>query len=105
MKSFYWMQHFSRIEGIDRLSKLVFTNVQGCICLSYFLGNEKKYLTVIRSNEDFLLYSLDGVNLGRFNENSKEWDTLNFSFCKYMVAKGLDYDKIFCLCRDKGLYK
>lgn len=105
MKSFYWMQHFSRIEGTDILSKFVFPNVQGYVCLSYFLGNRKKYLRVVGSDEDFLFYSLDGVNLGCFNENSKEWDTLNLSFCKYMVARGLDYNKIFCLCRDEGLYK
>ena len=105
MKSFYWMQHFSSIEGIGSLSKSVFSNVQGCVWLSYFLGNKKECVTVVRSNEDFFLYSLDGVNLGCFNENSKEWDMLNLSFCKYMVARGLDYNKIFCLCRDEGLYK
>ena len=99
------MQYFSRIEVIDNFSKLGFPNVQEYISLSYFLGNKKKYLKVMRSDENFFLYSLGGAYLGCFNENSKEWDVLNLPFCKYMVARGLDYDKIFCLHRDKGLYK
>lgn len=104
MKSFYWMQHFSKIINFDSSP---FLGTQEYMCLSYFLGNRKKYFRVVKRYGDFLISSsfISNEYINCFSENSKEWNVLNFPFCKYMLAKGLDYDKIFCLCRDKGLYK
>ena len=103
MKSFYWMQHFCSVR-LDLLSVLSEREPQEYLGLTYFAGNRQKYLMVVKNDSQFLVVD-SGQYVCSISENSKEWEDFNLSYCRKMRSRGLSYDKIFCLCRDKGLYK
>ena len=102
MRSFYWMQHFFNI--ILDFPSSVLSERQECLGLTYFVDNRQKYLMVVKNNSQFLVLD-SGQYVCSIDENSKEWEELNLSYCRKMRSRGLNYDKIFCTGRSISLYK
>lgn len=97
------MQYFFDIKLISP-SVLSEREPQEYLGLTYFAGNRQKYLTVLKNDSEFLVVD-SGQYVCSIDENSKEWEELNLSYCRKMRNRGLNYDKIFCVCRSRSLYK
>lgn len=102
------MQHFFNIKLNIKLdfpsSVLSEQELQESLGLTYFLGNKKKYSMVVKNDSQFLVVD-SGQYVCSIDKNSKEWEELNLFYCRKMLSRGLNYDKIFCVCKDRCLYK
>lgn len=98
------MQHFFGLKLDFQFPVLPEQELQESLGLTYFVDNKQKYLMVIKNGSQFLVVD-SGQYVCAVDENSKEWEELNLSYCRKMRNRGLNYDKIFCVCRSRSLYK